>query len=146
MQRTSVSGFTFRDGLHIPANTQISFPNQHLNWDDDVNDSAKTFDAKRWIRKRDQLDPNKFHFGSVSEDSINFGNGFHACPGRFMAQQVLKLIFINLLPKYDFMWQEKNGKRPPALANEFALTPNPSVPILIRERKHQKGVSEEEEL
>ncbi|KAJ3530947.1 hypothetical protein NM208_g7714 [Fusarium decemcellulare] len=135
MQRTSVSGFTFRDGLHIPANTQLAFPNQHLNWDDDVHDEAKTFDAKRWVRKREQIDPTKFHFGSVSEDSINFGNGFHACPGRFLAQQILKLILINLVQNYEFKWEGKDGARPPVFANEFALTPNPTVPILIRERK-----------
>ncbi|KAK4868279.1 hypothetical protein LT330_007001 [Penicillium expansum] len=136
MQRSAVSGFTFRDGLHLPANTRIAFPNQHLNWDNDVNENAKKFDAKRWVRKREEIDPNKFHFGSVSDDSINFGNGFHACPGRFLAQQVLKLVFINLLQNYEFKWQEEDGKRPPNFTNEFALTPNPTVPILIRERKH----------
>ncbi|KAJ5494799.1 Cytochrome P450 [Penicillium fimorum] len=77
----------------------------------------------------------KFHFGPVSEDSINFGNGFHTCLGRFLAQQVLKLVFVNL-QNYEFKWQDEDGKRPPTFPNEFALTPNPTVPILIRARKH----------
>jgi cytochrome P450 len=134
MTRTAVSDFTFKDGLRIPAGTQLSFPNQHTNWDDDVHVNAKTFDAKRWSSKRETIDPNKFHFGSVSEDSINFGAGFHACPGRFFAQQVIKLVLIQFLTEFDIKWADKDGKRPPEMVNDFSISPNAEAQILIRRK------------
>jgi len=94
VQRAAATPYTFKDGLHIPRGTQVSFPSQQLNLDADVNPDPEQFDAYRYLRKRETIDPNRFHFASVSDDSINFGAGFHACPGRFFSQEELKLIFL----------------------------------------------------
>jgi cytochrome P450 len=56
-----------------------------------ANAHPDTFDAQRHLHKREELDTHRFHFASVSDDMFNFGAGRHACPGRFFAQQTLKL-------------------------------------------------------
>ncbi|KAI0490971.1 cytochrome P450 [Xylaria cf. heliscus] len=102
VERMAVVPYRFDDGLHIPAGTQLSFPNQQLNLDADIYPDAKTFQADRFLRKRMDDDPNKHHFASVSEDSITWGSGYHACPGRFLAQDTLKLVFIYLIEDFEF--------------------------------------------
>lgn len=126
--------WTFSDGLSIPAGTQISFPNRQLNLDSDLHPDATTFDAKRFSRKREGADENKFHFASISEDSINFGAGFHSCPGRFLAQEAIKLIFVHLLIHYDFKWAEENYSRPDDKPDNLLMLPNFATPIMFKTR------------
>lgn len=76
----------------------------------------------------------KFHFAYVNEDSINFGAGFHACPGRFSAEAEIKLILVELLIRFELKYPE-GGERPPNMVHDFARTANPMVDILIREKK-----------
>jgi cytochrome P450 len=129
-----VSPWTFDDGLHIPAGTQLSFPNQQLNLDTDIHPDAGSFDAERFLRKRMQGDLNKHHFASVSEDSITWGSGYHACPGRFLAQDALKLLFIYLLENFDFKHAKDGQKRPKDMHHGFAIGPDITMPILFRRK------------
>lgn len=107
MQRLVISPYTFKDGFHLPAGTQVSFASKQLNLDSEVHPNAHTFDPKRWLRKREDIDPTKFHFASVSDDSINWESGLHACPGRFLSQETLNLMFIHLLTEYDIKYVEE---------------------------------------
>ncbi|KAI0867315.1 cytochrome P450 [Hypoxylon argillaceum] len=134
MQRYAASQVTFKDGLRIPAGTQISFANHQVNLDSDLHPQAEHFDPKRALRKREQIDSNKFHFASVSDDAINFGSGFHACPGRFLAQEALKMMFIHLLMNYDLKFPDESTVRPPDIKRNFNSMPNFKAPILFRER------------
>ncbi|KAK7757857.1 hypothetical protein SLS62_000235 [Diatrype stigma] len=121
-------------GFQLPAGTNISFASQQVNLDDDVYPDAQTFDAKRFLRKRENIDPNKFHFASVSDDSIIFGAGFHACPGRFLAQDVLKLMLIQLLTRYDFKLAGESQHRPRDTAYNFSVMPNMGAQLLMKEK------------
>jgi hypothetical protein len=37
----------------------------------------------------------------TSPDNINFGHGRHACPGRFFAAGMVKIILMEILRRYD---------------------------------------------
>ncbi|OTA86891.1 hypothetical protein M434DRAFT_146292 [Hypoxylon sp. CO27-5] len=132
LRRVVVDGWTFKDGLHLPAGTQISFPSEQLNLDPEVHPNADSFDARRWLRKREQIDPNKFRFGSVTNDSINFGAGTHACPGRFFAQEELKLMLIHLVTNYEFKHVTEGTRRPPDIRHDVSNVPDTSMPLLFR--------------
>ncbi|KAI1185708.1 cytochrome P450 [Nemania serpens] len=84
--------WTSKDGLTIPAGTTLQFLNYHYN-----------FDPCRHIRKRQVMEENtyRFHFASVANDMLNWGTGWHACPGRFFAQETLMLMIIHLLTHYE---------------------------------------------
>lgn len=41
-------------------------------------------------------------FVSVSQNSLTFGFGRHACPGRFFAANEIKMILANCLLRYEF--------------------------------------------
>lgn len=129
--------WTSSDGLHIPAGTQISFPNGQLNLDPDIYPDATNFDPKRFYPKRKSADGNKFHFASVSDDSLNFGAGFHACPGVFLAQEAIKLIFVHMLTNYDFTYTEERQTRLEDKADNLIMLPNFATPILFKENPTQ---------
>ncbi|KAK7926620.1 cytochrome P450 [Apiospora marii] len=130
VQRLALVPKTFHDGFHIPAGTQVMFANRQLNHDLDLYPDPERFDAKRFY---DRDGNNKHHFATVSDDFINFGSGFHACPGRFFAQDVIKLLLASLLIRYDFKYLEKGQKRPADMTDNLVVYPDVTVPILIKE-------------
>ncbi|KAI1759967.1 cytochrome P450 [Hypoxylon sp. FL1150] len=136
VQRIPVSSpWKFKDGLEIPAGTTMVFPSYHHNFDPSVHLHPDTFDAKRHLRRRHESDTHKFHFASVSDDMLNWGAGRHSCPGRFFAQETLKLMMIHLLEHYEFRHAEETKEVPRFLSNNLFIIPNPALAILFRERR-----------
>ncbi|KAF7536902.1 hypothetical protein G7054_g4175 [Neopestalotiopsis clavispora] len=133
VQRVAMSPYTFKDGLRIPAGTVMSFPNLRYNTDASRVPEADTFDGKRWLRRRAGFETSKFQFASTSEDMFDWGGGLHACPGRFMADITIKLILICLITKYDMKLVESGNDRPGEARRFMDLTPDTSVPIMIRD-------------
>jgi hypothetical protein len=74
--------YTFKDGLHVPTGTVVSFPNLRYNSDPASASvsGADIFDGKRWVRRRGGFDVSKFQFASTAEDAFDWGAGLHACP------------------------------------------------------------------
>ncbi|KAI4592408.1 hypothetical protein KJ359_011219 [Pestalotiopsis sp. 9143b] len=137
VQRVAMSPYTFKDSLHIPTGTVMSFPNLRYNTDPSsarVPD-ADAFDGHRWLRRRRGFDASKFQFASTAEDMFDWGGGLHACPGRFMADVTIKLILICLLTRYDMKLVDsgEEEKRPAASRRFMDLTPDTSVPIMMKD-------------
>ncbi|KAI1846208.1 hypothetical protein JX266_007733 [Neoarthrinium moseri] len=136
VQRIPTTPWTFKDGLQIPAGTTFAFPSFHHNFDHTIHSKPEVFDAKRHLRKRGNLsDTHKYHFASTSEDSVNWGAGRHACPGRFFAQETLKLMLMRLLMNYDIKHDKTLEDTPRFLNHNLFVIPNPALPLLFKERK-----------
>ncbi|RYP60321.1 hypothetical protein DL770_010019 [Monosporascus sp. CRB-9-2] len=131
--RMAAVPWTFSYGLHIPAGTQVSFPNRQLNLGQDIHPDATTFDAKCFFRRREGADADKFHFASVPGHSLNFGAGFHACPGRFLAKEAIKLIFVHMLTHSGFKYSEEGQQRPVDKPDNLQMLPNFATPIMFIE-------------
>ncbi|RDL36340.1 uncharacterized protein BP5553_05692 [Venustampulla echinocandica] len=134
MQRRALEGYTFKDGLYIPAGTSIFLPSRLLGRDPDVHPDGAKFDAKRWKRMREEGDATKFHFASLQNDMLPWGSGPHACPGRFLVQEVIKIIFIHLVTKYDVKYSEGVESRPPDYLEHTNSIPNIMALLLFKER------------
>ncbi|KAI9768105.1 MAG: hypothetical protein M1840_005139 [Geoglossum simile] len=135
MQRSAVKDYTFKDGLHIPAGTQMTMPLQEVSLDPDIYPSPHTFDGYRFLKMRDTIDPNKFHYASVSSTSIGFGNGMHSCPGRFFASCEIKLMLIELFTRYEVKYADgADGKRPRDTCHDFSIVPNIEAKIMLKRR------------
>ncbi|KAI1821828.1 cytochrome P450 [Xylaria intraflava] len=134
VQRFAMAPYTFKDGLHIPAGTVVSFPTLRHNMDPTsglVSDAGK-FDGKRWLRRR-KFDTSKFQFASTAENAFDWGGGPHACPGRFMAEVTIKLILIRLVTKYDMKLPEWGRERPAESRRFMDLTPDTSTQVMLRD-------------
>jgi cytochrome P450 len=75
----------------------------------------------------------KGNYGLISV--LSFGYGNHACPGRFIAIRLLKMMLCRLLLQYEFEWDFKGpGDEPARFVIEGASLPNITQKIRVRRR------------
>ena len=135
MQRIPTSDWTFKDGLTIPAGTTIAFPSYHQGFNPVLNPNAQEFDALRHFKRRvEQENTHGFHFASAADDMLNWGAGRHSCPGRFFAQDTLKLMFIHLLTNYKFKPVEELKDTPRFNSHNLFHLANVTLPVMFREK------------
>lgn len=65
---------------------------------------------------------------------MGFGYGQHACPGRFLAVQEMKIVLCHLLLKYDFKLVE-GAQKPHWVAHGNNLDSDGQAKISIRRRE-----------
>lgn len=68
-------------------------------------------------------------------ESMAFGYGRHACPGRFFASAEIKAIMVYLPMNYDFKFPDDRTERPPSLIFETQNSPNHMGRILFKRRQ-----------
>jgi hypothetical protein len=97
------------------------------------------FDGLRFYNlRRIPGNENKHQFVATSSESLSFGHGNHACPGRFFAGNEIKVVLIHLLMFWEVRFVPgKDGKaeRPGNYIQEFSVVPNPMAKIELRRRK-----------
>jgi ent-kaurene oxidase len=112
--------------------------------DPDLYPNPEVFDPLRFYNLKKSLDgkdpgaAGKLAFASSNHESMAFGYGRHACPGRWFAGNEIKMIMVYLLENYDFRLPEgKTGleNRPPSLCFETQYLPNPEAVLEFRRRK-----------
>lgn len=92
-------------------------------------DDPEVFDGLRFARSGSKLE-------ALSIDSLAFGYGIHACPGRSFAVAELKLIVAHLIQNYDIRL-EAGKTRPKNIPRDFQLIPNPEGMVLLRSKVKQ---------
>ncbi|KAL0938409.1 ent-kaurene oxidase [Colletotrichum truncatum] len=102
-RRRVMKPFKFSDGVSVPPGTMLAVPVHHIGRDRNLfPDNPDKFDPYRFTKLRqNDGEGNHFQFASVTNGTMAFGWGKHACPGRFFASSEIKLILIHLLSFYD---------------------------------------------
>lgn len=121
--------------MHIPAGTDVAFTNELLSKDPDV-----------WAPNATEFDPHRFsHAGAATEKQqpmtaitedmlLPWGAGPHACPGRFLAADGIKMMVMNLVYRYEFKYPEGVSKRPENDKGHLTMGPCSSLGLLFREK------------
>lgn len=128
------------NGFHIPTGTIVQCNTNILDeapaeWGD-----PNAFDGFRFYKLRSKPeDTNKFQFASTSYDSMQFGFGNDACPGRFFASNQIKIILAYILSNYDFKFEKGVVGRPKNVMFEVNILADPTVKVLFK--KIQRGAS-----
>jgi cytochrome P450 len=123
-QRKVLRTFTLSDGRVVPAGVTIEVPAVAISSDPEVFQNPEEFDPLRFHKMRQHAKETSNESGalnqfvSVSANSLNFGYGRHACPGRFFAANEIKMIFGQFIMKYDLKLPDGETKRYPNM--EFA--------------------------
>lgn len=68
-------------------------------------------------------------------DSLEFGAGSHACPGRHFAVNVLKATFSRILIRYDLQLPQGMGRPQDRFNHLFDIIPNPRAELVFKPRK-----------
>ncbi|OBR13046.1 Cytochrome p450 [Colletotrichum higginsianum IMI 349063] len=131
-QRYSLKPHTFKDGFHLPAGTTLMYDIDGTNFDPDNYPDPHTFDGYRFLRLREEVDPNRFHYASVSDTALGFGAGLHACPGRFLSAVIMKLFLIQFMTNYEIRYERGGIERPPSIYNDLASRLDPTLKVQVR--------------
>ena len=127
-----MQSLTLQDGLTLPAGALVEMAIVPIQRDH--TDQPDSFDGLRYYKKRQY--PNEAHkhqFVTTTAHELHFGHGRQACPGRFMASNIMKMILGSLLLGYDFKLPQGTG-RPCCLSAFERSVPNPTANILFKER------------
>lgn len=125
--RMVMEPITLSTGHRLPKGTRIAFDSRSVHmspqtqtfspeYNPPENKPPNEFDGFRFYRLRKMAGrENKHLFVTSSPESLTWGYGNHACPGRFFADNELKVLLIELLRKWDFRVAD------PAKANAESL-------------------------
>lgn len=104
MQRIALEEVVLPDGLIIPKGTPLLVSGCHII-DGSIWPDGDKFDGYRFFNLRQKADSSTnqaaYNFTSTSPDHFGFGHGSQACPGRFFASYMQKILLCHVLMKYD---------------------------------------------
>ncbi|PSS24957.1 hypothetical protein M430DRAFT_87541, partial [Amorphotheca resinae ATCC 22711] len=105
MNRIVTQPYTFKvSGTHVPVGTMTTAATAAIATDPDTfGDDSSEFDGHRFMRLREdnKSGESAFKMGMATEDSLGFGLGSQACPGRFFAVNQMKLMLAKFLTRWD---------------------------------------------
>ncbi|EOA82545.1 uncharacterized protein SETTUDRAFT_34108 [Exserohilum turcica Et28A] len=110
LERVALKDLTMPDGNKLPRGSHIMVDCQDL-WNPAGYPNPEQFDGYRFLRKREAGD--KFsQFVQSGPDYSVFGGGRHTCPGRYFANNELKLAMAHILLKYDIRVANSHQSKP----------------------------------
>ncbi|PSK38491.1 Ent-kaurene oxidase [Elsinoe australis] len=122
-----------------PRGLDIEAPTYSIYHDDELFPDPETFDGVRAYKLRQASTSNDVQarntFVNVSDQNLGFGYGRHACPGRFFANNEIKMILAKLLLQYDIKMPNGLTTRWPNIENGAEYMPDLSKEILFRKAK-----------
>ena len=107
--RKTVTAFTFQDGTYLPPHT-LFFSNAYARHHDaSIYSTPGTFNGLRFSEMHEEQcrlyedDDGSVRFGltTASPSFLAWGYGRHACPGRFFASAVMKMILAEIVVRWD---------------------------------------------
>ncbi|KAI0481221.1 cytochrome P450 [Xylariaceae sp. FL0804] len=112
--RKAMTDVKLSTGLVIPKGTMISFPQHYVHHSPETttmspsynagtgNPGPDAFEGFRFLNLREVPGRASRHQAvTTSEDSLTFGHGPKACPGRFFAVMEIKATLVDILRHYD---------------------------------------------
>lgn len=122
-------------GVPIPKGTTVgaNMVNGHFDASA-LGPNVEEFDPYRFVKLNEQTG-RTVGLATTSVNSLTFGHGRHACPGRFLAAQEQKLMLAYFLHAYDMKLDNKDGARPKNTQIGTACSPSQTAGILLRKRR-----------
>ncbi|OTB18373.1 hypothetical protein K445DRAFT_55649 [Daldinia sp. EC12] len=137
MKRLFKKAHTFQDGTHVREGTYACMPVFAVENDPAKISDPEKFDglrAYRAAREGDAASASEHLFSSPGPHFLNFGYGKTACPGRFFASVLVKMVIVKALTDYEFKFLPGTGRPKNIVVHEFLFT-WPWSRMLIRRKK-----------
>lgn len=106
-------------------------------WDPKIYPNPDKWEADRYFKLREE--PGKEHSSQLvttTMESLGFGIGTHACPGRHFAGSNMKLMLVYLLENYEF---ERADTGVDAFPYFIEYVTNPKATLRVRRRPGVKS-------
>ncbi|KAF4621783.1 hypothetical protein D9613_012093 [Agrocybe pediades] len=135
LSRKLLKDFTFSNGLTLPAGTHVAVATNATHMDENIYENPHEFNGFRFLNMRDEDGENiKHQIVSLSPESLTFGTGRHACPGRFFAANELKCMLGFIVLNYDVKLPD-GMTRPESSWSQGRIAPNNTAKVLFRKRQ-----------
>ncbi|KAL4894557.1 cytochrome P450 [Aspergillus ambiguus] len=142
-QRRAMKPVKLLDNTILPQGTLMLAPADAIAFDPNFYPDSETFDGLRFYKLRYQPDVDhkagskvRHQFVATSKTQVQFGLGRHACPGRWFAGHVIKIVVASMLLNYDFKFRD-GEKKPKTFLFQTTNMPSPKARILIRRKGKQ---------
>ncbi|KAL4943508.1 hypothetical protein BDV06DRAFT_211001 [Aspergillus oleicola] len=121
--------FRFDDSLTLPKGSIITFPTRHMRMSPDTFESPDNFDGHRFMKIKEEQGGKD----DLASDG-KFGYGRQACPGRFYAQRMMKVIIGVMISRYDIRYAGGDRERPESWDIEPFLIGDTTVDLELKVR------------
>lgn len=139
-------GIRLPNGTLLPQGSKIATPSHSIHFDATIYPAPTEYNLLRFSgpstdqtpksRNESSNDSSKtkaaLSMVNTSPEFLAFGHGRHACPGRFFAATVLKLLLARLVLDYDV---QPLDSRPANREVGETLLPDPTVKMFVRRRE-----------
>jgi len=136
MVRKALVPHTFSDGTHLPAGAWMAAPAAAIQQSNFI-PNPTVFDGFRWERmgaeNKAPGKAGKYAAVTTSFEHLVWGHGKFACPGRFFATTVEKILLSYLMERFEVRCLEGEG-RPKNLFFGMACGADPEGVIEFRMR------------
>lgn len=123
-------------GPTVPAGAVICVDAYNIANSQDKWSDPETFDPMRFYNLRQQPGhENRHQFTSLDSDTAGWGGGRQACPGRFFAENSIKVFLSHLILDYEIKFPEGKGKPVVGTMPNGSVMPDMFAKIMIRERR-----------
>ncbi|RKF84198.1 Cytochrome P450 monooygenase 3, partial [Golovinomyces cichoracearum] len=146
--RITTSNLMLSSGHLIPKGIEFCIPSWEVHnrsaalYSDGLTKSLDEFDGLRYYNlRRLPENANRHLFVTTSPQSLAFGHGKHSCPGRFFANNEIKVILIELIRNWeirlpdDVKLEGGEWRRPKNKYSGIESFPDMNANIEIRRRK-----------
>ncbi|KAF4635600.1 hypothetical protein G7Y89_g2493 [Cudoniella acicularis] len=132
MVRVAMQEVRLSDGTLIRKGDMVGVTSRRI-WDPTLHKNPTQWDGYRFLRMRQQPGrDNANQLVSMNHNHLGFGCGMHACPGRFLADNEIKIALLHILFKYD--WRLPEGAKTEPVCFGFNINIDPGLQVEIRRR------------
>ncbi|KAI1506099.1 cytochrome P450 [Biscogniauxia marginata] len=134
-RRRVLKGITLSNGQYIPPGLDLELPSYAIYRDSEFYPDGDTFDGFRAYKLRQGASPEenaRNQFVNVGESNPGFGFGRNACPGRYFANNEIKMVTARMLLKYDVNMIDGMTTRWENIGVGSEFVPDASKEILIK--------------
>lgn len=120
------------DGSVVPANSFIYMATYSIARDPTIHVNPEKFEGFRHYERRlCQEEANRHQFVSTGPENLAFGHGVFACPGRFFAAALIKVVLGDMILNFDVSFPEGQTTRPENTFHGESIGPDRSQLIIF---------------
>ncbi|KAJ5574298.1 Cytochrome P450 [Penicillium hispanicum] len=135
--RVCVTALELSNGVVLKPGTHIGVPSGWIQRSSKSYENPEAFDGFRFV-KRAEAGASHTRLVDLSPDYLVFGMGVHACPGRWMASVLMKLVFAHLVMHFDILPGSAQGPLTGSMSFEEFYVPNFGLKVHLRRRDGEK--------